>query len=187
MKKLHTIWSSEPDFKDWEDDLKAEYPELPEEELRDKMHEINANYWDDERVNLDVALPRPIVVLVALGLWDGTKYAVGTNNDWRNLSFCLEVQGSGILDEEFYVDENGDVCSVEKHHDGNNYFTFRMWREGITEVQKQLFAYRALRGQLSEKDLNIFTERLGDYAADVYGWRDLPDHPFLPKRRRRAA
>lgn len=187
MSKLHMIWTSDTDFEDWKDGLKENYPNLSDDELRVMMDEANAEYLEDEKMNLDIQLPRPIVVVATLGLWDGRRTAVGTNGGWRNLNHCLEIQCESTLDAEFFVDDNGDFCSVERHHDGANCFTFRMWREGITDVQKELFTYRALRGILSKKDYDIFTERLGDYAADVYGWRDLPDHPFLPKRRRRAA
>ena len=48
----HIIWDSSPDFDDWEDDLREEYPDASEEELVNIMYETNNDYLDDERANL---------------------------------------------------------------------------------------------------------------------------------------
>lgn len=34
----HIIWDSNPDFEDWREGLEEEYPNLSEDELRDKMY-----------------------------------------------------------------------------------------------------------------------------------------------------
>ena len=51
----HIIWSNvHLDLDDWRDFLMENYPELPEDKLYEKMHELNAEYLDDERRNLDI-------------------------------------------------------------------------------------------------------------------------------------
>lgn len=35
------------------------------------MYERNSEYLDDERMNLDIQLDKPILVIVDLGLWNG--------------------------------------------------------------------------------------------------------------------
>lgn len=56
----HIIWGDiNLDFEDWKDDLSEQYPDLSEEELMQKMYEINADYLDDERMNLNVQLSHP--------------------------------------------------------------------------------------------------------------------------------
>ena len=56
-EQKHLIWSNfDLDYEDWRDDLEAEYPELSEQERMDLMHEINNNYLDDERANLNILL-----------------------------------------------------------------------------------------------------------------------------------
>ena len=48
---------------------KRHYPELSEDERISLMYEINGHYLDDERMNLDVQLSQPILVVGDLGLW----------------------------------------------------------------------------------------------------------------------
>ena len=53
-KDRYVLWTDiNLDFDDWKDDLQSEYTELSENELIEKMYEINADYLDDERVNLN--------------------------------------------------------------------------------------------------------------------------------------
>ena len=44
----HVIWSDiHLDLDDWRDFLMENYPELPEDKLYEKMHELNAEFLDD--------------------------------------------------------------------------------------------------------------------------------------------
>ena len=53
-KDRYVLWTDiNLNFDDWKDDLLSEYPELSENELIEKMYEVNADYLDDERVNLN--------------------------------------------------------------------------------------------------------------------------------------
>ena len=71
-KDRYVLWTDiNLDFDDWKDDLLSEYPELSENELIEKMYEINADYLDDERVNLNRQLSQPILIIGDLGLWNG--------------------------------------------------------------------------------------------------------------------
>lgn len=55
------IWSNyDLDYEDWRDDLEAEYPDLTEEQRIALMYEINGDYLDDERVNLNIQLSQSI-------------------------------------------------------------------------------------------------------------------------------
>ena len=68
----HVIWGDiNLNFEDWKDDLTEQYPVLSEDELIQKMHEINAEYLGDERVNLNVQLSQPILVIADIGRWNG--------------------------------------------------------------------------------------------------------------------
>ena len=58
----HLIWSNyDLDYNDWKADLEEQYPELTDEELYLKMHEINGDYLDDERTNLNIQLPGKVL------------------------------------------------------------------------------------------------------------------------------
>lgn len=68
-EERHVIWSNYSlDYEDWRDDLEADYPDLSEDERISLMYEINGDYLDDERMNLDVQLSQPILVVGDLGL-----------------------------------------------------------------------------------------------------------------------
>lgn len=73
-EERHVIWSNYSlDYEDWRDDLEADYPDLSEDERISLMYEINGDYLDDERMNLDVQLSQPILVVGDLGLWNGRR------------------------------------------------------------------------------------------------------------------
>ena len=68
----HIIWSNyNLDYEDWRVDLEAEYPDMSEDERIALMYEINSNYLDDERTNLSIQLPQPILMSADIGRWDG--------------------------------------------------------------------------------------------------------------------
>ena len=68
----HLIWSDyDLDYEDWRADLESEYPELSEDERMKLMYEINNDHLDDERVNLNIQLEQPILIIADLGLWTG--------------------------------------------------------------------------------------------------------------------
>ena len=57
MEAKHVVWSDiNLDFEHWRDDLQEQYPTASEDELITKMYEINNDYLDDERVNLNKRL-----------------------------------------------------------------------------------------------------------------------------------
>ena len=64
MKEHKIIWSDTDLYYDsWKDDLKAEYPDMNDSELNELMYEINQNNLSDQRINLDILLNRPIIVI----------------------------------------------------------------------------------------------------------------------------
>ncbi len=69
----HIIWTDYLDYDDWKEDLEEQYPELSEDERISLMYEINGDYLDDERHNLNIQLNRPILVVGDLGLWHGRR------------------------------------------------------------------------------------------------------------------
>ena len=71
-EEKHIIWSNYfLDYDDWKDDLEEQYPDLSEDERISLMYEINNDYLGDERMNLNIQLDRPILVIGDLGLWNG--------------------------------------------------------------------------------------------------------------------
>ena len=63
-EQKHLIWSNyDLDYEDWKDDLEAEFPDLSEDDRMALMYEINSDYLDDERANLDIQLDQPILII----------------------------------------------------------------------------------------------------------------------------
>lgn len=167
MAKEHTLWSNiDLDFEDWRAELEAEYPDDSEDELRRKMWEINDDYLDDERRNLNIAISERIIVIARLGLWDGEH--VGYRELAGNIRNCLGV-GCGDY-RRYYVDKVGDLCCTDMHHDGTNHYTFRAYKNGVSVRQKKDFIDKIYNGTVTRADITRVTRRLGDDIAAVYGF-----------------
>lgn len=166
VKNIHLIWEAHPDFIEWKDELKNEYPSLDDDQLYDKMLDINNEYIDDERVNLDITLNRPIIVIADLGLWNGRRCGYKEIKS-GNISECLY---SDCDYNTWYVDEFGDLRCKAEHHDGTNYYLYRTYREEATEEQIEDLKYKLYCGKATAEDIALVTKRLGDAIGEVYGW-----------------
>ena len=163
----HIIWSDiSLDFEDWRADLEAEYPDLSETELYYKMYEINADYLDDERMNLDIQLSQPILVVGDLGLWHGRVSGYKEIESGR-ISDCLYSDTDMC---EWYVDKNGDLRADAVHHDGTNHYLYRVYKDNATEMQIDNLKEKLYRGIATRADITRITRRLGDEIANVYGF-----------------
>lgn len=166
----HIIWSNE-DLnyeRDWKESLEEDYPDLTDEQRESLMYELNDEYLQDERDNLKIQMPMPILVIADLGLWYGRR------SGWRDIqsgciSDCLEL-GLSAEYGTFYVNKNGDLCATAHHHDGTNHYLYRVFKPGTTEDQMALLKSKIYRGVASRKDITRYTARLGDAIANVYGW-----------------
>ena len=163
----HVIWSNRDlDYDDWRDDLERQYPEMSEDERIRMMYEINDGYLSDERVNLDIRLSEPILVIGDLGLWNG-----------RRMGY-LEIESGNIRDCLYsdcdyctwYVDRYGDLRCDAVHHDGTNHYLYRAYRDGVSEKEKENLRYKLYRGTATKDDISRVTRRLGDEIAKVYGF-----------------
>lgn len=170
QEKKHIIWSDyNLDYEDWRDDLESEYPDLTEDERYYKMYEINGDYLDDERANLNIQLSQPIIVIGDLGLWHG-RVPGYRMIDSGNIKDCLCPQYDY---NEWYVDKNGDLRSISVHHDGTNHYLFRVFKDGVSEDQINRLQMKIYNGAATRADITRLTRRLGDEIGKVYGW-DFP-------------
>ena len=166
-KERHIIWSNyDLDYEDWRDDLEAEYPDLSEDERISLMYEINGDYLDDERANLNVQFSQPILVVGDLGLWDGRRMGYKEIPS-GNISDCL------VPDTDYstwYVDRLGDLWCDASHHDGTNHYLYRVYKDGVTETQIDNLKDKIYCGKATRADITRVTRRLGDDIAKVYGF-----------------
>lgn len=175
----HIIWSNyDLDYEDWRADLEAEYPDLSEEERISRMYEINGEYLEDERSNLNVQLPGPILVIGDLGLWYGRRMGYKEIPS-GNICDCLYA-GRDDLYSTWYVDKLGDMRCDAVHHDGTNHYLYRAYKPGVRESQIDLLEEKLYRGIATRTDITRVTRRLGDDVARVYGFP-------IPRQREAAA
>lgn len=170
MKRMYTIWSGDPDFENWKEDLAENYPDKEEYELRDLMYEINAEYLEDERANLRVSLGAPIIRIDDNGRWNGRFNGCGLIESGM-ISDCLY---SNLDIATWYVDELGDLRCDAVHHDGTNHYLYRVFKPNVTEEQVRNLQMKVCFGTATRQDITRYTSRLGDAIAHVYGWDGLP-------------
>lgn len=170
----HIIWSDMSlDLDDWREDYKdfLEINELDddpndENELYKWMVETNEDYLADERMNLDIQLSQPIIVIADLGLWYGRKSGYRVI-DSGNIKDCLY---SNTDYTEWYVDKYGDLRADATHHDGTNHYLYRVFKDTATESQIENLKYKLYEGKATRADITRITRRLGDEIAAVYGF-----------------
>lgn len=162
----HVIWSNDLDYDDWKDDLEEQYPELSENERVTLMYEINGDYLDDERSNLDIQLSRPILVIGDLGLWNGRRMGYKEIQS-GNIRDCLYSDTDYVT---WFVDRNGDFRCDAIHHDGTNHYLYRVYKDGVSETQIDNLKEKIYYGKATRTDIVRVTRRLGDDIAKVYGF-----------------
>lgn len=169
-EKRFLIWSNyDLDYDDWREALEDEYPELSESEREELMYEINGDYLDDERSNLDIQMSRPILVIANLGLWYGNRMGYKEIPS-GNIRDCLYSERD-IDWSTWYVDQLGDLRCDAIHHDGTNHYLYRVYKDGATETQIDNLLVKIYEGRATRKDITRLTRRLGDDIAAVYGWQ----------------
>ena len=131
-----------------------------------KAYDLNYEYLADERINLDKKVDGEIVIIGDLGLWDGRR--IGYKLLGNNIKDCFEM-GRDCMEAEWYCDRY-DLAGVEHHHDGTNYYTYRMRKPNISETSWENFLDKIYRGVVTSKDITRYTKSLRPYIAEVYGW-----------------
>lgn len=98
-KDDYRIWSNaDLDYEEWKDWMEEEYPTLSDDERVAMMYEENGHYLEDERLNLDIQLSQPILVVADLGLWNGrrTGYKEIPSGNIRDCLYS-DYYGPGII------------------------------------------------------------------------------------------
>ena len=163
----HLIWTNQDlDYEDWREQMEDEYPGLSEGERIYLMHERNDSYLDDERVNLNIQLSQPILVIGDLGLWYGRRSGY-KEIESGNIRDCLYADTDYST---WYVDRLGDLRCDAIHHDGTNHYLYRAYKDGVRESQINLLKDKLYRGIATRADVTRITRRLGDDIARVYGF-----------------
>lgn len=165
--KKHVIWSSNINLEDWKDFFEEERAQLIEEygtepsedELLERVYGINNVYLEDERDNFS-KIYGTFIAFAWRGVRKGHRLFENTTMD--KLLYCI---GGSIEDAEWFVDQY-DMKSIQRHHDGTNYITFREVKSGVPDI----FWNKLENGDLTKKDISRYTKSLKHYAKEIYGW-----------------
>ena len=181
-ERKYIIWSNENlDTEDWKESFK-EFIEMnnldidpnDEEKLHKYMVETNDEYLSDERINLNINVPGTdtILVIADLEFWDGRCSAYREIHADK-ISDCLYIMDRDTDYATWYLDNRGDFCCDQIHHDGTNHLCYRAYKPNMTEAQKENLKAKLYMGTATRADITRVTQRLGDEIAKVYGW-DIP-------------
>lgn len=166
----HVIWSNRDlDYEDWRKELEEEFPDRTEMERISLMYAINDDYLEDDRINLDIKLDNPIIVIADIGRWNG-RFSGYKEIESGNISDCLYTDMDYAT---WYVDKNGDFRCDAIHHDGTNHYLYRTYKDGVSDYQKNRLKEKIYEGTATRADITRITRRLGDEIAKVYGF-DIP-------------
>jgi len=151
-KDDYRIWSNaDLDYEEWKDWMEEEYPTLSDDERVAMMYEENGHYLEDERLNLDIQLSQPILVVADLGLWNGrrTGYKEIPSGNIRD---CLY---SDYDYTTWYVDRNGDFRCDDTHHDGTNHYLYRVYKDDVSQAQKDRLKKKSTTAQPPGQTLSV--------------------------------
>lgn len=161
----HIIWSNQNlDVDDWREDYKEfleanELDDDPNDEqaLYEWMEETNYDYLSDERVNLNVQLSQPIIVIGDIGRWNGRVMGY-KDIPSGNIRDCLYADTDYT---EWYVDKYGDLRADATHHDGTNHYLYRVFKDGVSETQMENLRDKIYHGKATRADITRLPGDLG--------------------------
>ena len=101
----YVIWSNEYlDWANWHEAFEEDYSDASEEKKYQLMSDLNAEYLEDERREMDVQVGTPIIVIADIGRWDG-RHTGYREIESGCLKDCLYTELDGVT---WYVDDRGD-------------------------------------------------------------------------------
>ncbi len=85
-----------------------------------------------------------------------------------NIKDCLYADSDS--DIEWFINGYKDFRANEYHHDGTNYYLYRVFKESVSDKQIENFLDKIYRGVYTSSDVSRYTESVGKYICDVYGF-----------------
>lgn len=166
MKK-HLIWSDQLDehFDAWKEDYKIENPNASDDEIIQAWYDYAAASFEDERANLAIPLEGPVLVIKKINRWDGPTFT----SSLIHRDVVGDLLQRFFDGNSFYV-EGKDLIGEAYHHDGTNYYCFRLLSADASNEDINDLMNRIHLDEPYEKDLQRLTKPLGDRIASIYGW-----------------
>jgi len=167
MEQKYTIWS-DLNFWEHEDYLRKEHPDMSDEQIAQMTSEDLWHQLNDVRTEFDQVIAPELIAIGDIGRWDG-RYCGYHDIPDGNLKHCF-FPGRDIDNAEWFVDQKGDLRSEQRHHDGTHYVLYRAVKGENTYEDTEHFKHLIWSGKVTERDIDRYTERVGDPIAKLYGW-----------------
>lgn len=106
-----------------------------------------------------------ILCIADLGVWNGRRSAYRILKGGK-LNSIFDVMGSDY-DATFYVDRY-DVKAELAHHDGTNYVTFRIIKDGVNP--QPLLDALFFQEEVTSRMISKYTKSMRKMVNEVYGW-----------------
>ena len=98
-----------------------------------------------------------ILVIAELGLWNGKKIGYKElSNDARDIIDRIEYSELGQIG----TIENNKLIATNPHHDGTNFYSFRVWKSGISDNQKSKLLDSLYENNLDANLIKKYTKPL---------------------------
>lgn len=166
MKKYIIFDNSGNDINEYFNTMREAYPSASDAEIMEIYYDDLNNWIDCERANLNIQLNQPIIAIADLGLWNGRRQAYKVIQS-GNIKDCLYSSCDYCT---WYVDQYHDLKCDAVHHDGTNYITYRVYKDGLSAYQINTFEYKLMCGTATRRDITRYTKRIGDHIREIYGW-----------------
>lgn len=154
------IWSDDiGNIEDWED-------EDGNPMTYEQAEELNNEYLEDERMNLDIPTENEIICIGDIGLWNGRRK--GYQLIGHNVRNILQSRMNCLSYNEFY-DDGKNICQCEAHHDGTNIYLYRILK-GKNHDEQVANAEKLFSKPLTNQRIAAFTKSIRPLVAAVYGW-----------------
>ena len=144
---------------DFDDDNK----DITDDDIEEERQFLSKQDFDDEyKYNLNKTLSNRILCIADLGLWHGRKTGYKLLDD--NLNEILTA-AQGDYYKVYYDGYN--VRAEDNHHDGTNYYTFRVIKDNVNidNLLNKLYNNTA-----TNNDINNYTKSLRSEIKSIYGW-----------------
>lgn len=158
VTKKFLIWDEHIDPEKWTDFLHEGLSgrELEAEEWQ-RIQEMNEQYLEDERCNLDKVIGRAVIELCKFQYWNGIEenaFLISSGN-MKDI-FRRHCQMSMC---RWYSDGN-NICCDESHHDGTNHYIYKVIPDSYTGECST---------DVSLKTLLRHARSMAPYVAQIYG------------------
>lgn len=147
--------------------IRKEFPSIAENKITAVTHAINFKQFDDMKAKLDkVSIVQAIIVVASF------TDPFGEDNS----STHIKVIDSGVLGEcfdsdfdlaEWYIDENGDLCSYNIDREGSGWYCYFTLKKDAHLSLVQRFFKEAETDDCEIDYINDIVEGIGDKVLDA--------------------